>query len=200
VPQSIDPNKEIEVQVTAPDKGDYDIKIFFEYQETVVSSEILSSEGWQNSHYYIQDINFDEKTFNLRLQDPDTAQTPLSLCVRLRKADSTSTPQKQCISIDLISNQNQKESEDKQTVLAPIISRQVNQSSQQNYQPISQQPSSEINDDFSPIHLSSKSSEYQISEYTSEGKSKILINYLIALVVLIAIFLVLKSEIKHREI
>jgi hypothetical protein len=201
IPKSMQSTQELEVVVTAPDEGDYDIKIFFEYQETIVASEVLTSEGWQNSHYYIQDINFKERTFNIKLQYPDKAQTPLSLCVRLRKADSTSTPQKQCLPIEVgLSSSESKDSQEKQTVLSPIVSRQVSQPIQENSSK-SNLNSTTINiaEDNSPIILSSKKVENSTA-YTSQGKSKILINYLIALAVLITLFIVVRSEIKHREI
>ncbi len=198
IAESMQPDQELEVVVTAPDKGDYDIKLFFEYQESIVPSEVLTSQGWENSHYYIQDINFEEKTFNIRLQNPSDSLSPLSLCIRLRKADSTSTPQKQCVSIEVTSQSSKKDSEKQETVLSPVISRPVETNStkttaiQTNY----------TNDetlDSSPIRLSSNKSENK-TVYTSEGKSKIIINYLIAFVVLITLFIVVRSEIKHREI
>jgi hypothetical protein len=195
IPKSMQSNQELEIVITAPERGDYDVKIFFEYQESNFPSEILTPEGWKSSRYYIQDINFEERSFNVRLQDPDAAQDSLSICIRMRKSDSTSTPQKQCFSIDIEKTSTESpEDSSEPPILSPIIYNEISP-----VVDINQTMTTEKEDiDNSPIYLSSSQREKTV--YTSEGKSKIFINYFIALVVIIGIFLVIRSEIKNREI
>lgn len=207
IPKTMQADEELELTLTAPEKGDYDVKIFFEYQETNFPSEILTPEGWKNSRYYIQDINFEEHSFNVRLQDLSSIPEALSICIRLRKADSTSTPQKQCSSISIEQSTSSTNSDDSEkenvSQLAPIVYNEVPSSTPKEIEKTTQSTSqiqSEPNSD--PIYLSSqdKSTSEKETEYTSYGKSKILINCFIALAVLIGITIVVRSEIKHREI
>lgn len=176
-PSSMGLGEEIEVKVSVPQKSAYDIKIFFENAKGEIVGEIQARDGWRSTRYYLQDVEFHIGVFTVRLKDPKIDDSSLNICIRLREAASTSTPQKQCSPISVAIAEKEEK-----TVLATADLAPISQSSK---------------NEESPIVLRK---EQAMAKYTARGKSRLFINYFIAGAVLIVLFLLLKREQRYREL
>ncbi len=78
-PQEIGLDAEFEVTINSQNSETHDVKIFV-HDDIKASSEILTSEGWKSTHYYLKSSFPEQKKFTLKAYYLGETE----ICVRLR--------------------------------------------------------------------------------------------------------------------
>ncbi len=199
LPDSVNQMEEFEVQIDSEAEETHDVKIFFKQDSETLPSEIQTADGWKNAYYYVKSSFPAQKVYTVRLKESN--DEAIELCARLRKTGQTSFSEL-CKAMEVeegeinveemeeSENSNEEESEEEQKEEKednPIVIQQVQNK-------IIQPVESDIQQKEEPIILRNKE---KVEVRTSQGKTQLIINYVLALVALIALFLVVRKQ--NRE-
>lgn len=195
-PSFINIMEDFDVDISTTDTETYDVKIFLKQSTDTLSSEIQTPEGWKNAYYYLKSSLPTQHVYTLRLKQSLSQDSDASLCVRLRKPNQTSY-EENCKDITIVSSENPEVQTDTES---PEETKNKNDDVESLESPVNSNPGtssqSEEVEENEPIILrnSFKSPAETLSR---QAKIRIGINYALAIVVLIALFIVAKRH--NRE-
>jgi hypothetical protein len=192
-PDRVEVMQEFDVDIGVTNAETYDTKIFFKADADDLKSEIEYGDGWKNAYYYLRSSFPEQHIYTIRLVQFSSSSN-VDLCVRLRKPNQTSYSE-ECKDME-ISNQvaATKVEEEKQEPKRSKSRSDMGDPFQPEVQTASPVNESILAEEPIILRRSQSSSLPAPSILTSQGKTRIIINYILALVVILALFLIIRRK------
>jgi thiol:disulfide interchange protein len=198
-PDTVSVMEPFDVDIGVTDETIYDVKIFFKAISETLPSEIQTSEGWKNAYYYLKATFPQQHIYTVRLKQY-SSDGETKLCVRLRKQNQTSYVE-ECKRVDLEKSSTSKESNEESekkdsTPKNTKIIKNLDPESATITTPLAIQEVEQEKESDEPIILRASGATIE-PIITKQAKTRIFINYVLALVALIALFIIFKRN--NRE-